>query len=88
MLFAGTPDRWGHINGRRVLVDIKTGVVHRHAVSAQLAGYELLIGGFAPEETYALRLDKSGVYELIPIRADADLFLWCFNIHRALKRRI
>ena len=86
MLFAGTPDRWGHINGRRVLVDIKTGVVHRHAVSAQLA--ELLIGGFAPEETYALRLDKSGVYELIPIRADADLFLWFFNIHRALKRRI
>lgn len=84
--FAGTPDRFGIIGGRRVLVDIKTGRLHVPAVSAQLWGYETLLATAdfdAIQADYALRLDKSGIYELRPIDPSYPLFTACSLLHDA-----
>lgn len=84
--YAGTPDRFGVIAGRRVLVDIKTGRLHVPAVSAQLWGYETLLATAdfdAIQADYALRLDKSGIYELRPIDTSYPLFTACCLLHDA-----
>lgn len=84
--YAGTPDRFGIIGGKRVLVDIKTGRLHVPAVSAQLWGYETLLATAdfdAIQADYALRLDKSGIYELRLIDPSYPLFTACRLLHDA-----
>lgn len=87
--FAGTPDRWGQMGGKFTLLDIKTGAVHVPYVSAQLCGYSvmLLAGGRKVQSSYALRLDKSGVYELIPIEPNVFLLDSCIILDNATKGR-
>lgn len=84
--FAGTPDRCGILGGKRAIVDIKTGsALRRPALSAQLNGYHLLCmeHGFAAERLYGLRLDRSGIYELVSVEIDKLLFSACYILHNA-----
>ena len=88
--YAGTPDRFGVLAGRRVLVDIKSGSTLRlHALSSQLMGYKALLEGvsFYPEDCYGLRLDRSGVYELRQVEPDFRLFSACLTIQRAITKQ-
>ena len=87
--FAGTPDRWGKMDGKLTLLDIKTGAVHVPYVSAQLCGYGimLLASGREIQSAYALRLDRSGIYELTRIEPDGFLLDSCIILNNAMKGR-
>jgi len=75
--YAGTLDRTGFINGKRILFDIKTGTMPNW-VHIQLAAYKRLLecherrlGIYKPVmEFYALQLRKDGTYRFnsIPIK--------------------
>ena len=73
--YAGTLDRIGFLNGRRVLVDLKTSVSIAPWIGLQLSGYELAL----PErhQRYALHLLRDGSWKLVPFtsREDAHDFL-------------
>lgn len=88
--FAGTLDRFGVIDGRPALLDIKTtSKLHKEALSAQLMGYSLLLGkeGLLPEICYGLRLDKHGCYDLVEIAPDYDAWIACKYLHEKLQRK-
>lgn len=90
MGYAGTLDRFGTMQGKAVLLDIKSGsVLHHPAVAAQLVGYWwlLLNEGFAADQMMALRLDKSGVYELKEEKDGWDLFKACQVLHAATGKK-
>ena len=66
-VLAGTPDRYGLIDGKRTIVDIKTTskpnpILH----TAQLCGYEFLMtsNGFEVDALADLYLKKNGRYTL------------------------
>ena len=71
--FAGTPDLIGFINGRRSVIDLKTG--QNADAGIQTAGYAILWNSEHKTEPihdrYALRLRKDGSYKLIE-EADPD----------------
>ena len=85
--YAGTLDRYGKIDGRTVILDIKTGsVLHHDAVAAQLSGYWWLLFneiGVGADHCMALRLDKSGVYELYREPNADQWFDACKVLHAA-----
>lgn len=99
--FATRLDMMGILNGRRALIDIKTGQVQKW-VGLQLAGQQIAVneriqaqdepwtadleyvsGHPYPEARFALRLDKTGKYKLIPFTnpADLDVFLGVVHLH-------
>ena len=90
--FAGTIDRFGMIDGKGTLVDIKTGSklnmpMHR----AQLSGYEILLNdnGFSVEQKAVLHLRRDGAYSfrLAPSK-DAEAmqaFMLCRQINNYLE---
>ena len=88
--FAGTLDRYGMIDGKPCLLDIKTGSrMHKAPLSAQLAGYALLLQeeGRPLEKGYGLHLDKRGCYDLVEIIPDEALFSCCMQIDKKLRRK-
>lgn len=65
--YAGTPDRYGIINGKKTVLDIKTNTKLNHFYcAAQLDGYTDLLkaNGYEVESRLCLHLDKGGTYEL------------------------
>jgi hypothetical protein len=67
--FAGTPDRTGILNGKNVVIDIKSGQKAKwHRL--QTAGYALLLD--RPVERYVLYLLKTGSYRLDQHRSSSD----------------
>lgn len=75
--FAGTLDRRGQLNGRNVLIDLKTGQPEDWW-KFQLAGYKLLgQSKFADDDRYALQLNEDGTYKLHPLTGliDTQVFL-------------
>ena len=88
--FAGTLDRYGIIDGKYCLLDIKTSShLHKVPLSAQLAGYALLLQeeGRSVEKGYGLHLDKRSCYELVEIIPDEALFSCCMQIDKKLRRK-
>lgn len=89
--YAGTLDRYGMIDGQTVILDIKTGAaLHHEAVAAQLSGYWWLLLNeinVAAEDRMALRLDKSGVYELYREPNGDKWFDACKVLHFAQKTK-
>lgn len=89
--YAGTLDRYGTLCGETALLDIKTGAALRHpAIQAQLSGYWWLLinAGYAPPaRQYALRLDRTGVYELVQEPNGDPLFDACMKLHKATERK-
>ncbi|MBU5626506.1 hypothetical protein KQI82_06180 [Oscillibacter sp. MSJ-2] len=89
---AGTPDRCGTLyDGRRCILDIKTGQLHSAALRAQLTGYARLLRRWrpelAPEVLYGLRLCADGTYELREAAPDEQLLDACLFLHAATERK-
>ena len=91
--FAGTLDRYGTLyDGRELILDIKTGQLHRAALRAQLTGYRKLLLWERMDRPclpglYALRLSRDGTYELRDVSPDAELLNACLYIHHAVERK-
>ena len=75
LLFGGTPDRRLILNGRRSIVDLKTGVIQPWA-ALQTAAQEILMQDEEPFDRYALRLTPDGDYKLKAFTNPRDLPLF------------
>lgn len=83
--YAGTVDRYGMIDGKRCIVDLKTGQKHIPALAAQLNGYRILLDGyrFFADRLYGLYLRRDGTYELCECDTSNDTFMACMTLHKA-----
>ena len=89
-LYAGTVDRYGVLDGKNVILDIKTTAnitgMHKVLYRAQLNLYRLAVEIEAPvEELWILQLKKDGTYKLIQLDIDEPLALACLTMHEAIK---
>lgn len=88
--FAGTPDRVGDLNGRRVLIDLKSGGPqwwHKY----QLAGYAVLCQEVYREEhiedRFGLYLKSNGTYKLKDLGTiSAYEFTYILGTYKIMKR--
>lgn len=90
MLYAGTIDRAGTVDGQRAVVDIKTSAaIKKPLVKAQLNGYHKLLheNGFEAERLYCLQLLCSGKYRLYQTAHDDTEFMACYTLHAAIKKQ-
>ena len=88
--YAGTVDRYGKLDGKRVVLDIKTtqsiSGMHKLLYGAQLTLYKMAVELEYPvEELVVLQLKKDGSYKLIPIEENEPLALACLTMHEAIK---
>lgn len=88
--YAGTVDRYGELDGKRVVLDIKTtqsiSGMHKLLYGAQLTLYKMAVELERPvEELVVLQLKKDGSYKLIPIEENEPLALACLTMHEAIK---
>lgn len=84
--FAGTLDRYGIIDGKRVIVDLKSNSsIKPVLVTAQLNGYRYLARANEHEvdAIASLHLKKDGKYSYIE-RPVNDTFYACLMLHKAL----
>lgn len=75
-LYAGTIDRYGWLDGKRTLVDIKTTyTVHKPLCAASLNLYRLILelNGYTVDQMAILHLRKTGKYKVIKFDADNDI---------------
>ena len=90
LLFAGTPDRYGLLDGKATIVDVKTTyAVQKPLVRAQLNLYRLLLlaKGLPVEKLTVLHLKPDGTYKLVPVPMDEPLALALITVHNALPKR-
>lgn len=90
--YAGTLDRYGTVDGKRTLADIKTiytmGPGHRKLYEACLNLYRMAIEEAHPVERLVLIwLKKDGTYKLVDLPMDNTLAEACLALHRALKKK-
>ena len=88
--YAGTVDRYGELDGKRVVLDIKTtqsiSGMHKLLYGAQLTLYKMAVELERPvEQLMVLQLKKDGSYKLIPIEENEPLALACLTMHEAIK---
>ena len=88
--YAGTVDRYGELNGKKVVLDIKTtqsiSGMHKLLYGAQLTLYKMAVELEHPvEQLMVLQLKKDGSYKLIPIEENEPLALACITMHEAIK---
>lgn len=86
--YAGTLDRVMLIEGRRVLVDLKTSIVTPATVGAQTVAYLRALGDLTVTHRAALRLRPDGSYRLDMLTDPDDwsTFLACLTLHRWRER--
>lgn len=90
LLYAGTLDRVGWVDGRYAIVDFKTtATVQKTLVKAQLNGYcKLLEQHPQPvERLYCLQLMADGRYRLYPVAIDSTEFMAQYWLHCSLKKK-
>lgn len=90
MLYAGTIDRAGWLDGTPVILDIKTNTaVKKPLVKAQLNGYKLLLmaNGDDVSGLRCLQLMKDGRYRLYRAAVDPSEFMACYTLHTSMKRK-
>ena len=88
--YAGTVDRYGEFNGKKVVLDIKTTAnitgMHKVLYRAQLNLYRLAVLHEKPvDELWILQLKKDGTYKLIQLEVDEPLAYACLTMHEAIK---
>ena len=89
-LYAGTPDRYGLLDGAHTLVDVKTTyTVHKPLVRGQLNLYRLMLlaKGLPVEKLAILHLKPDETFRLVPVPVDEPLALALITIHNALPKR-
>ena len=86
-LYAGTLDRVGTVDGKLVVLDIKTSsTIQKPLYTAQLNLYRKMLPG-PIEQLVILHLKKDGTYKLIDIPIDDTLADACITMHEALKKK-
>ena len=88
--YAMTIDRYGVMNDKKILLDIKTSsTLQTVLVTAQLTLYKMGLesNGTNVDECYVLRLDKGGKYHLKKIDEDMELANSCLCLHDRLVKR-
>ena len=83
---AGTIDRFGKMDGKECILDIKTGSkMHTPMLTAQLTGYARLLiwerTDFVPFNLYGLQLQKDGTYFLKRYEMDTKLLDACITLN-------
>lgn len=87
--YAGTVDRYGTLDGVKVLVDLKTTyTVHKRLAIAQLNLYRWMIEaeGHPVEKQYILHLKKDG-YKLVEIEKNDDVPRALLTLHRLMEKK-
>lgn len=92
LLYAGTLDRYGTLDGKKVILDIKTAASIGNAVKMLYTAaqnlYRMAIEPeFTVEALYVLQLKKDGKYRLIELEINNQLAEACIALHQALKKR-
>lgn len=90
LLYAGTLDRIGTMDGENVILDIKTtSQIHTVSVTAQLTLYQMMAeaNGMKVDALYVLQLKKDGKFTLKEIIPDSDLADACLILHSRLVKR-
>jgi len=88
--YAGTVDRYGELDGKKVILDIKTTAnisgLHKVLYRAQLNLYRLAVQLVSPvDELWILQLKKDGTYKLHQLDVDEPLAYACLTMHEAIK---
>lgn len=88
--FAGTLDRWGTLDGKRVILDIKTSskITKKHQLlyAMQMTAYWLGLMFYPtelPNELVILHLKSDGTYKLIYVDKKVNEFYSCLTLHNA-----
>jgi hypothetical protein len=90
LMYAGTIDRYGMVDGFRTLVDLKTTyTVYKPLCSASLNLYRLMLEarGKQVEKLLIIHLKKDGSYKLVPFDFDDTVPMALITIHNALKKK-
>lgn len=86
-LYAGTLDRVGTIDGKLVVLDIKTSsTIQKPLYTAQLNLYRKMLPD-PIEQLVILHLKKDGTYKLIDIPIEDTLADACVTLHEALNKK-
>ena len=88
--YAGTLDRYGAVDGKVGILDIKTTAnissLHKLCYTAQLNLYKLAVEKEKPvKELWVLQLKGDGTYKLIPMEENKELAEACLTMHYAIK---
>ena len=90
LMYAGTIDRYGMVDGLRTLVDLKTTyTVYKPLCSASLNLYRLMLEarGKQVEKLLIIHLKKDGSYKMVPFDIDDSVPMALITIHNALKKK-
>lgn len=88
--YAGAVDRYGVVNGKRFVVDIKTNSQIKPAlVGAQVNAYAILLQsmGKPVDGVAVLHLKNDGTYRFREMPLDQSVFMACLTLHNALKTK-
>lgn len=89
-LYAGTIDRYGTLDGKKVILDVKSTAsitgLHKVLYTAQLNLYRLAaMKEVEVEELWVLQLKKDGTYRLIQLEVNEGLANACLTLHETIK---
>ena len=90
LMYAGTIDRYGMVDGCRTLADLKTTYrVYKPLCGASLNLYRLILEARqkAVERLVIIHLKKDGTYKLVNIPIDGAVAMALITLHNALKTR-
>ena len=90
LMYAGTIDRYGMVDGYRTLVDLKTTYrVYKPLCGASLNLYRLILEARQKtvERLMIIHLKKDGTYKLVNIPIDGAVAMALITLHNALKTR-
>ena len=90
LMYAGTIDRYGMVDGYRTLVDLKTTYrVYKPLCGASLNLYRMILEARqkAVERLMIIHLKKDGTYKLVNIPIDGTVAMALITLHNALKTR-
>ena len=90
LMYAGTIDRYGMVDGYRTLADLKTTYrVYKPLCGASLNLYRLILEARQKtvERLMIIHLKKDGTYKLVNIPIDGAVAMALITLHNALKTR-
>lgn len=90
LMYAGTIDRYGLVDGIKTLVDLKTTyTVYKSLCGASLNLYRMILEarGKQVERLAILHLKKDGKYRLVSIDIDDSVPMALITLHKALKTK-
>lgn len=89
--FAGTIDRVVQIDGKTIIVDIKSSsAIQKVLATIQLNAYKILLEentDLKVDELWILHLQKDGKYKIVKFDIDPTLFMSCLNLHKAFIKK-